>query len=104
MFFDIYLKKQKIVSEILITCDQAQLVMLLTNQITEFIKVQYLQKESRDENTSFLCRNIQRWNYMAQAYISGLLRHDPILLKVHASYFQNEDFALYISRINEGTK
>ena len=104
MFFDIYLKKQKIVSEILITCDQAQLVMLLTNQITEFIKVQYLQNESRDKNISFLCRNIQRRNYMAQAYILGLLRHDQILLKVHASYFQNEDFALYISRINEGMK
>ena len=41
---------------------------------------------------------------MAQAYILGLLRHDQILLKVHASYFQNEDFALYISRINEGMK
>ena len=104
MFFYIYLKKQEIVLEILIKCDQPHLVMLFTNQITEFIKVQYLQNESRDENTSFLCRNIQRRNYMAQAYISGLLRHDQILLKVHASYFQNEDFALYISRINEGMK
>ena len=27
-----------------------------------------------------------------------------IILKVHTSYFQNEKFALYISKINEGMK
>ena len=27
-----------------------------------------------------------------------------IIIKVHTSYFQNEKFALYISKINEGMK
>ena len=47
MSFDRYPKKQQIVSEISIKCDQAHLGM--TNQITEFMKPKYLQNNSRDE-------------------------------------------------------
>ena len=47
MSFDRYSKKQQIVSEISIKCDQAH--MLLTNEIIELMKVQYLQNELRDE-------------------------------------------------------
>ena len=36
--------------------------------------------------------------------LMGLLRHVHILSKVHTWYFQNEEFVLYISRINEGIK
>ena len=45
-----YPKKQQIVPVISIKCDQAHLGILLTNQITEFMKVQYLQKKVRDES------------------------------------------------------
>ena len=49
MSFDRYPKKQQIVSEISIKYDQAHLAMLLTNQITEFLKVQYLRNEPKNE-------------------------------------------------------
>ena len=49
MYFDKYPKKQQIVSETSIKCNQAHLGILLTNRITEFMKFQYLQNESRDE-------------------------------------------------------
>ena len=48
MYFDRYPKKQQIVSEILIKCNQAHLGILLTNQITKFMKFQNLQDELRD--------------------------------------------------------
>lgn len=49
MSFGRYPKKQQIFAEILIKYDQAHLGTLLTNQITEFLKVQYLQNEPSDE-------------------------------------------------------
>ena len=49
MSFNRYPKKRQIVSEISIKCNQAHLGILLANQITEFMKVQYLQNESRAE-------------------------------------------------------
>ena len=49
MSFDRYPEKRQIVSAISIKCNQAYLGILLTNQITEFMKVQYLQNELRDE-------------------------------------------------------
>ena len=49
MYFDRYQKKKQIVSEISIKCNQAHLGILLTNQITKFMKFQYLQNELRDE-------------------------------------------------------
>ena len=49
MSFDIYPKKWQIVLQISIKCNQALLGILFTNQITELIKVQYLQNELRDE-------------------------------------------------------
>ena len=50
MSFDRHLRKQEIVSEISIKCDQPRLCMFLANQITEFLEAQYLQNELRDEN------------------------------------------------------
>ena len=49
----------------------------------------------------FICIDIQRSKHLIQSYILGLLRHAQALSKVHTRYFQNEEFALYISRINE---
>ena len=49
MSFDRYPKKQQILSEISIKCNQTYLGILLSNQITEVMKVQYLQNELRDE-------------------------------------------------------
>ena len=34
----------------------------------------------------------------------GLLRNAQILSKAHTRYFQNEEFALYVSRVDEGMK
>ena len=48
-YFKIFAKKRQIVSETSIKCNQAHLGMLLTNQITEFMKFQYLQNELRDK-------------------------------------------------------
>ena len=42
-------KKHQVVLEISIKCDETHMSMLLTNQITEFVNVQYIQNESRDE-------------------------------------------------------
>ena len=44
MSFHRYPKKQQ-----KIKCDYANLVMLLANQIIEFVKVEYLQNQPRDE-------------------------------------------------------
>ena len=53
MSFDRYPKKQEVVSEISIKCDLVHLGMLVTNEITEFMKVQYVEYKLRDE-TDFL--------------------------------------------------
>ena len=52
----------------------------------------------------FISMDIQRSNHLIQTYIMGLLRPIQVLSKVHTRYFQNEEFALCISRINESTK
>ena len=49
MSFDRYPKREQIVPEFSIKWDQVHLGMLLTNQIKEFMKIQYLQNNSRDE-------------------------------------------------------
>ena len=49
MSFYRYPKKQQIVSKISIKYDQAHRGTLFTNQITEFMELQYLQNESTDE-------------------------------------------------------
>ena len=49
MSFDRYPKREQIVPEFSIKWDLVHLCMLLTNQIKEFMKVQYLQNNSRDE-------------------------------------------------------
>ena len=81
MSFDRYPKKQQIVSEISIKFNQAYLGILLTNQITEFMKLQYLQNASRDE-IPFL--------YVYISKEATMLRNAQIVLKVHTRYFQNE--------------
>ena len=102
MHFYGYPKKQQIVSEIPFKCDQAHLGMLLTNQITEFIKIQYPHNYSRNK-IDFLYAWISKEANLIQTYIYCLLHHTQILSKVHRRYFQNEEFALYILRY-EGTK
>ena len=102
MSFYRYPKKQLIVSEIPIKCDQTHLGMLLTNQITEFMKIQHLQHYSRNK-IDFLYAWISKEANLIQTYIYCLLHHTQILSKVHRRYFQNEEFALYILRY-EGTK
>ena len=47
---------------------------------------------------------MQRSNHLIQSYILGVLRNSQTLSKIQIRYFQNEEFTLYISRINEGMK
>ena len=100
MYFDRYPKKQQIVSEISIKCNQAHLGMLLINQITEFMKFQYLQNESRDKIDFFICIYPKKQPSDSNIHIENA----QIILKVYTSYFQNEEFALYVSKIKEGMK
>ena len=48
--------------------------------------------------------DVQRSNHLIQTYVMGLLRPVQVLSKGHTRYFQNEEFALCISRVNESTK
>ena len=42
--------------------------------------------------------------YIGSIYILGLLRHAQILSKVHPRYFQNDDFAFCMAKINASMK
>ena len=54
-------------------------------------------------NLFFICIDIQRSNHLIQTYIFVSLEMAR-LSKVHTRYFQNDEFSLYISRINECMK
>ena len=106
MFFDRYPKKQKIVSEISIKCDQAHLDMLLTNNITEFMKVQYLQNESRDKTDFYMHRYQKKQPFDSNIYIRCAQKYAVTFKSTQGTHgtFKMRCFGLYISRINEGMK
>ena len=55
-------------------------------------------------NWIFICIVMQRSSRLIETYILGQVKHAQILSKVHTRYFQNEEFALYILKIDEGVK
>ena len=81
--------------------------LLLNNQISEFMNVQYIQDESRDEGF-FIFINVERNKHLIGTYTMVVFRHVHILSKelctFHTMHFQNKEFALYISEINKGIK